>query len=443
MSSETTAPTGVDAMRERIADDLSIGLPEPADIPLRARTDVSALLDSAVGAASAAAAAFSGRSASPVDGDRVAVSSASDRHFRLDGEGVSAFAPLSGFFATRDGHVRTHANYPHHEAALRRALGLEDQDGPDEARVRLASLSAHDAAQRIRVAGGVVHVVVEEDPAADADARTTPLVVTTPIGTESEALGFLRSGDVDPTQPLRGVRVLDLTRVIAGPVAGRILASLGADVLRIDPPVLAEIPWQHLDTGHGKRSAVLDVSDPRFTELLTQAHVILAGYRPGALARRGLSPEAVAAASPGIVIGRVSAWGPNGGRGFDSIVQAASGLSRVEGSADEPGRLPVQALDHAAGHLLAAGVMRALASGGGRMVEVSLRRIAAELLALPRVDDIAEVAPVDPAPHLQSFELDGARLVTTAPTLSYPGAPAEYRAPRPWGGDEPRWAEAP
>lgn len=440
MSVVKTVPAEVAAMRHRISDDLSVQLPAATDIPLSARTDVSALLDAAVGAASAAAASLSGRSASPVDGDRVAVSTASDRHFRLDGERVSAFAPLSGFFATRDGHVRTHANYPHHEAALRRALGLKDEDGPDEARARLASLSAHDAAQRIRVAGGVVHVVVEEDPAADADARTTPLVVTTPIGTSSDQLGFLRSDDVDAAQPLRGVRVLDLTRVIAGPIAGRMLASLGADVLRIDPPTLAEIPWQHLDTGHGKRSAVLDVSDSRFTALLAQAHVILVGYRPGALARRGLSPEAVAFASPGIVIGRVSAWGPNGGRGFDSIVQAASGLSRAEGSADEPGRVPVQALDHAAGHLLAAGVMRALAAGGGRVVEVSLRRIAAELLALPRTADVSESPAVEPGPHLQSFDVDGAQLITTAPTLSYPGAPTEYGAPRPWGGDEPRWA---
>src|SRR6478735_5389285 len=249
--------------------------------------------------------------------------------------------------------------------------------------------------------------------------------------------------------PLAGVRVLDLTRVIAGPVATRTLALLGADVLRVDSPHLPEIAWQHLDTGHGKRSALLDLADAsdraRFDALAREADVVVLGYRPDGLARLGLSPADLAARHPGILSAQLSAWGAADRRGFDSIVQAASGIAWIESRyGSTPGALPAQALDHSAGYLLATAVMALLlrreAEGGAWLAETSLRRVAAELLGMPRADEPATFTPVDPAPHTQTFDVEGTAVTTVGPAVSFEGGPGEFAAPRPWGRDEPAWA---
>ncbi|NEC50570.1 hypothetical protein G3I18_18625, partial [Actinospica acidiphila] len=190
-----------------------------------------------------------------------------------------------------------------------------------------------------------------------------------------------------PLLPASGLRVLDLTRVIAGPVATRTLALLGADVLRLDRPGLPELPDQHTDTGFGKRSALLDLVTDRegFEELLAGADVVVTGYRPGALDRFGLGAEALAERRPGLVVAQLSAWGATGPwagrRGFDSLVQVATGIAHVErGPEGRPGALPAQALDHGTGYLLAAGVLRALSdqaeAGGSRLVRAALARTA-------------------------------------------------------------------
>jgi crotonobetainyl-CoA:carnitine CoA-transferase CaiB-like acyl-CoA transferase len=159
-------------------------------------------------------------------------------------------------------------------------------------------------------------------------------------------------GDGAPL-PAAGVRVLDLTRVIAGPVCSRYLGALGADVLRLDPPHLPDLePSSPADTLLGKRSAFLDLRDEagarRLEELLADADAVLLGYRPGALTRFGLAPEDLADRHPGLVIAQLSAWGFTGPwadrRGFDSIVQAASGIAAIETDADgTPRRAPVPA----------------------------------------------------------------------------------------------------
>ena len=99
------------------------------------------------------------------------------------------------------------------------------------------------------------------------------------------------------------MRVLDLTRVIAGPVATRTLGLLGADVLRIDPPLPAESDDAHADTGFGKRSALLDLADAGdralFEGLLAEADVVVTGYRPGALERYGLGAQELLERRPG------------------------------------------------------------------------------------------------------------------------------------------------
>lgn len=230
-----------------------------------------------------------------------------------------------------------------------------------------------------------------------------------------------------------GLRVLDLTRVIAGPVAGRTLASHGADVLRVDGPLLPDDRGGLVDTGAGKRHVVLDLRarGDRNTveELLAGADVVLQGYRPGALDALGMGPEALAERHPHLIVVRLSAWGTTGPwgdrRGFDSLVQAATGIADIYGSPEVPGALPVQALDHGTGHLAAALTLGALVrrrdEGGGWFGELSLARTAHLLLEAPL--GAREPEPTG-APDPESYLL---RLPTpegTATIVAPPGSPA-------------------
>ena len=387
-----------------------------------------------------------------LDGARLTTSMQSERHFRLDGVTPSAWAPLSGFWQTTDGWVRTHGNYPHHADRLRRLLGLRGDAGPYEVAEAAAgrdALELEDAAASLGAVLAAVRTPAEwrahEQGVAVAGE---PLLRTRPAGEASP-----RPWD-DGDRPLAGVRVLDLTRVIAGPVATRDLALAGADVLRVDSPRLPEVEWFHLDTGQGKRSTVLDLADGRdgaaLEELLGRADVLVTGYRPGSLDRHGLAPDAVAERHPGLVTASVSAWGTTGPwrdrRGFDSIVQAASGIAVTEaGPLGKPGALPAQALDHSAGHLLAGAVARALVrqrtDGGSWHVETSLARVAHELLATPGGPGDSGGAPAEPT--LQTGRSDAGEMTVALPVLSFAGAPETYpELSRPWGRDPARWWDA-
>lgn len=234
------------------------------------------------------------------------------------------------------------------------------------------------------------------------------------------------------------MRVLDLTRVIAGPVAGRTLAALGADVLRVDPPGLPELPAAHLDTGPGKRSALLDLADAERREaLLAGADVLLTGYRPGALDRFGLDRH------PHLVRVSLSAWGTEGPwagrRGFDSLVQVASGIAAACAGPDgTPGVLPAQALDHGTGHLMAAAALRGLAARErGEPVpaaRLSLARTAAELLARPRTTELAG------APDADRYRVTFGDVSLIGPPGALDGVPLAWaHGPHELGADEPSW----
>ncbi|MGW8481487.1 CoA transferase [Microbacterium sp. NPDC055903] len=402
---------------------------------LASRLSVAALAWDSV-AAVCAAIGDSRADIAALDHARIAAAYRSDRLLLLDDEPPQVWSALSGFWRTADGWVRTHANYPHHAAALRAALSVRGEGEADAiAHVLLSMTSAH-AIEVIARSGGLAVEVRREDPLLDARLRRTPLVESCFLGSA------VPRPALEEAAPLAGIRVLDLTRVIAGPVCTRTLALLGADVLRIDPPSLPEHEWQHMDTGHGKRSALLDADSAAFADLLAGADVIVLGYRPAALARHGLSPEAIALRHPGIVIAQLSAWGtghPDRG-GFDSLVQAESGIAMIESSdGTRPGALPAQALDHSAGYRLAAGVITALNAqrrdGGTRLVRASLRRVAAELLGMPRHEGGGEEQPIVASDHTQEFCVDG-RCVTTARS-AVPGF--EFAAPRSWGRDTPEW----
>lgn len=375
----------------------------------------------------------------PPDPDRIAMAYRSDRLLRIDGESPSVWSPLSGFWRANDGWVRTHGNYPHHARALCHGLATPTDASADDLRAAFAAASVRESVDRITEAGGLAVAVAHEDQEYDRVLRTRALVEVrrTGDGTPSRTSQVL-----DATAPLRGIRVVDLTRVIAGPVCTRTLALLGADVLRIDPPHLPEPEWQHLDTGHGKRSALLDAASPQLLGLLAEADVVVLGYRPAALERLGLSPDILAAKHPGLIIAQLSAWGTEhpDRAGFDSLVQAESGIAMIESvDGERPGVLPAQALDHSAGYLLAASICETLArrerEGGTWHISTSLRRVAAELLGMPRRDEPQPEREIDAILHSQEFSVGGHTVVTAASVL--PGF--SFAAPRPWGGDRPQW----
>ncbi|MFV0136773.1 CoA transferase [Streptomyces sp. HMX87] len=429
---------------------------------LSARLPVREAARASVGACALAGAELAARRsgdgdtpAVQVDDAAVATAFTSERHLLVDGQAAETFAPLSRFWRTADGWVRTHANYPHHRERLLAALGVPGDVCAVES--ALAERSATRTEEAVYAAGGLA--VALRTPEEWAAHEQGAAVAARPL-VERGRLGPARARAFPPVPtapllPAAGVRVLDLTRVIAGPVATRTLALQGADVLRIDAPQSPELPGQHADTGFGKRSARLDLAADRavFEELLGAADVVVTGYRPGALDRFGLSPEALAERRPGLVVAQLSAWGTSGPwagrRGFDSLVQTATGIAVAEGTPQRPGALPAQALDHGSGYLLAAGVLRALtdqtAEGGSRYVGVALARTAA-WLAAPR--PAGEVRPDDaggtdrPGPGEWLAERDSGigRLRYALPPVSFTGGPADWaRPPGVWGSDAARW----
>lgn len=382
-------------------------------------------------------------------------------HLRIDGRPATGWAPLSGFVEAADGWVRLHGNFPHHADAIRASLQF---DGPEDLARVVGRLAAAEVEERVQAAGGIAtvvrtpeqwqahphHLATQDDPWQ----RTV-------TGDSRRGLGEGRPGP-DPAStgdstamPLAGVRVLDLTRVIAGPVCSQLLGCLGADVLRLDPPQRPELLDHYLSHGMGKRSAELDLADHLdllHTRLLPEADVVLLGYRPGALTRLGLDPQALAGRHPHLVVGSLSAWGehgPWGGKaGFDSIVQAATGIATVCGRADQrPGALPVQALDHSSGYVLAAGVLDLLADARAGRVHVNLLGAARDLLARrvqePAPEQVQESEPQLPSAArdaMTTIDLDTphGRVRTVPVPITLDGRP--LTAPiSPYGSATPGW----
>ncbi|MCH0542484.1 CoA transferase [Streptomyces sp. MUM 203J] len=445
-----------------------------------ARLPVMALARATVAVCSLAAAEFAavraggGGTASEVprvrvDDGAVATAFHSERHIRLEDRGGETFAPLSRFWRTADGWVRTHANYPHHRERLLAALGLPAGAGVEAVAAELERRRALDVEEAVYGSGGLaVAVRGSHDWTAGPQGALVaeqPLLTLAPLGDAPPVPPRTAPRDTPSAPPgaapCAGLRVLDLTRVLAGPVATRTLALLGADVLRIDTPRLAESQEIHHDTGLGKRSALLDLGRSAdrelFEDLLVRADVVVTGYRPGALDRFGLSAEALAARRPGVVVAELSAWGrsgPWGGRrGFDSLVQAATGIALREGSTLRPGVLPAQALDHGTGYLLAAAVLRALTErqrgGGTWLVRATLARTAHWLLH--ELDDAGtgEAAgtagtpgeePYEPEPWLVGRDSPLGRVRHARSPVMFEGGPRDWARPAGrWGTDLPRW----
>jgi crotonobetainyl-CoA:carnitine CoA-transferase CaiB-like acyl-CoA transferase len=322
-----------------------------------------------------------------VDMRHAVVECRSERYLRVDGKPPPpAWDAIAGIYNTRDARfVRLHTNFPHHRDAVCRVLNCKAERGEVEAALMQWDAEAFETAAC--AAGGVVAMMrSREEWSALPQARALaeqPLVSIEKIG--DAAPRPWPAGD----RPLAGLRVLDLSRVIAGPVAGRTLAAHGADVLLISGPDLPAIPWLTIDTGRGKLTGFVELKSGQGRDvlraLLASADIFSQGYRPRALASLGFSPQDAAQLNPGIVYVSLSAYGHAGPwaerRGFDSLVQTATGFNHAEGKAaglEGPRELPAQMLDHATGYLMAFGAMMAKArqarEGGSWHVRVSLAR---------------------------------------------------------------------
>ncbi len=328
------------------------------------------------------------RQAISIDLRHAAAALRSARYLRINGAAPKEPSdPLSGLYRARDGRwVFLHCNFPNHRAAALNVLDLSsaaDRDGVSRAVRDWDGLILEQAVHAAQGCAAFVRTQTEwlSHPQAAAIA-SLPLV-------EVERIG---DGPIEPfptaSRPLSGIRALDLTRVLAGPTCARTLAEHGADVLKVSGPHLPHSGDIEIDTGLGKLSTFLDLRRTADVETVTalirdgRCDVFSQSYRPGALAGRGLSDEALAALRPGIVCVNLSAWGWLGPwarrRGFDTVVQCASGMAMIQGGGEIPRIMPASAIDYVSGYLMAFGAMVALGrrahEGGSWRVRVSLAR---------------------------------------------------------------------
>ena len=335
-----------------------------------------------------------------VDMRHAVVECRSERYLRVDGKPPGpTWDAIAGIYKTRDQRfVRLHTNFPHHRAAVCKVLNCRPER--DDVQAALMQWDG-EVFETAAYAGGCVVAMMRSYPEWSALPHAKALAALPLISIDKIGEAAPRPWPVGD-RPLAGLRVLDLSRVIAGPVAGRTLAVHGADVLLISGPDLPAIPWLTIDTGRGKLTSFVELKNEQgrdvLRDLLAQADIFSQGYRPRALAALGFSPEDAARISPGIVYVSLSAYGHAGPwaerRGFDSLVQTATGFNHAEGQAagvDGPKELPAQMLDHATGYLMAFGAMMAPArqsrQGGSWHVRVSLAQTGRWLWNLGRVAD--------------------------------------------------------
>ncbi|OSX61155.1 hypothetical protein POSPLADRAFT_1146724 [Postia placenta MAD-698-R-SB12] len=363
-----------------------------------------------------------------VDARHAILSFKSEVYYTVDGElpANTLLNNLWGLYKTKDNsYVRLHTNFPHHHQGILDIL----QCAPTKDAVAAALLQWNAIEfETTASARKMVATALRSFNEWDTQPQGAALENTPPVQLLKIADAPRRELRGNPSRPLDGIRVLDLTRVLAGPVCGRTLAAHGADVLLITSPNLPALPFLDADTSRGKRTTQLDLTTVAGRDALAglakDADVFLQGYRPGGLAAKGFGPADVAAARPGVVYASLTAYGWEGPwaerRGFDSLVQTASGFNVAEGEAHAafngspfaPRPLPMQALDHAAGYLLAFGInaalCRTITEGGSWEVRVSLAAVGRWIRSLGRLQPavaFGEGAPLPPRTIPQDLEI--------------------------------------
>ena len=407
-------------------DILSLTHPDPAprNRVQIAGTDPVLASNFFIGTAGAAAIAASGLAAAnlwelrtgrsqnvSIDVRTAAMAMRSDRFVHRNGEKIHGWDSVTGIYQAKDGRwLQLHCNCPHHRDRTVKLLGAEpDRESVAVAIAKWDALNLENAVTGADSICGVVRTPEEWAMHPQSTAvDSLPLIEIVKIA--DSAPEPLPEGD----RPMGGVRVVDVTRVIAGPMCGRTLAEHGADVMRISGPDLAFSEALVIDTGYGKIAAEIDLTSEigkeSMRDLVKSSDVFSQGYRPGTIGDRGFTPEALADIRPGIVCVSLCAFGHAGPwaskRGFDSIVQCCSGIVH-EHSADregDPYHLPAQVLDYVTGYLGAFGAMEALrrraTEGGSWLVRVSLVQTAHWLKRLGRFGP-SEDARDMPDPGLQ------------------------------------------
>lgn len=459
------------SVHDILADLWTLGGGEPSALDAVTLTGREPILPSSfrVGAASQVTIAAAGLAAAEIwkarSGDaqgisvdmmHAAVECRSERYLRVDDKPPPpAWDAIAGVYKTGDGRfVRLHTNFPHHRDNVCKVLACKPER--DDVQRALMQWKA-EAFETDAYAGGcVVSMMRSHDEwLATSQAQALeplPLIQIEKIG--EAAPRPWPAGD----RPLAGLRVLDLSRVIAGPVAGRTWAVHGAEVMLISSPNLPSIPWLVIDTGRGKLTSFADLKTEQgrnvLRDLLASADIFSQGYRPQSIAALGFSAEDAARISPGIVYVSMCAYGHAGPwagrRGFDSLVQTSTGFNHAEGKAagiDGPKELPMQILDHATGYVMAFGAMmarlRQAREGGSWHVKVSLAQTGRWLWNLGRLDDGLVAADLTADQILPFIEQNASgfgalRGVRHAAVMS--ATPAFWRRPAmPLGSHETMW----
>lgn len=439
----------------------SAELPEPSDGLMPSSFAVATAAQASLGAAALAAVELGRRRGGPaqtVHVDATAAALECCAHFTVDGRQLPQWDKLSGLYACgadagEPGHVRIHANFAHHRDGALKLLGLPA--GPDTARDAVTQALRRwraDAFESAAADAGLVVAAVRSFDQWDAHSQGralagVPPLTLQPLGGTAAARAW--PGATSDPRPLSGLRVLDLTRILAGPVAGRTMAAYGADVLLLNSPSLPNIE-AIADTSRGKLSAHVDLKTDAgratLRELISGADVFLQSYRPGALDALGFGAEELARLAPGLVVVSLSAYGRTGPwaarRGFDSLVQTATGFNVAEAEAlgsAAPKALPLQILDYAAGYLLAFGAMAGLLHqrerGGSWHAQVSLAAVGGWLRGLGRVTPGAGMPPFEP--HLQAWDSGFGRLVAPGHAARFSATPAAWPRPSMPPGSHP------
>ncbi|CAL5868901.1 uncharacterized protein PFLUO_LOCUS3128 [Penicillium psychrofluorescens] len=390
----------------------------------------------------------------------------SERLYRIDGHPPpDPWGPIGGLHATRDGYVRIHDNWMHHRQAALDILRLPSNASRAQVAEALKSRSAVEVETAAFQSGGVIAALrsyEQWDAHPQASAISDfPIQIRRLASDGPKGLSpWLKPAN---DRCLRGVRVLDLSRVIAGPVAGRALASHGADVLWVTGPGLPDLPPLDRDLSRGKRTIQLDLNSAagkaKLLDLVRDADVFIQNYRPGSLTAKGLGPSDLAGVNPRIIYAELCAYGSNGpwsqNRGFDSLVQTCSGMNVSEaehfGAGEAARVMPCQALDHGAGFCLASGVMAALyhrtVAGSAWKVEVSLAGVMKYLRSLGQhpgnsgfqCEDIS-FGDDDLAEYLDSRASAFGEITALKPAARVEGAmPGWDIMSKPLGSDVPEW----
>ena len=398
-----------------------------------------------------------------VDARRATASLRSGKYMQMDGAGVSTERnTVMGVYPTKDGRWSyLHCNFPNHRAAALSVLGVaEDRDAVAKAVAKWNAQDLEDAIIEAKGAGGMVRTMEEwaKHPQAVAIANLPLMEIVKLADSPPEALP-------EGSRPLSGVRVLDLTRVLAGPTCARTLAEHGADVMKITGAHLPNIGYQEYDTGHGKLNAQLDLRETKDMEtlrgLVSQTDVFSQGYRPGTLGGRGLSPEELAELRPGIVYISLCAFSHMGPwasrRGFDTVVQTVSGITNRQGdlfpgATPGPQFYPVSAIDYLTGYLMAFGGMVALNrrvhEGGSWLVRISLAQVGRWLVSQGEIPEAdlknipAEFTPEEIASWSTVSDTPMGKLGHLGPVLSLSETPPRWvRTSVPLGHHDPVWPE--